>query len=76
MQTEIIDKLDTFRRFSRKFSAFFRPCEIGFKNEFIISMYTRQMPAGTEVISYGKKFREIYFVLDGKIDMYKQVDPN
>jgi hypothetical protein len=41
MQTEIIEKLDTFRRFGKKFSGFFRPCEIGFRNEFIISMYTR-----------------------------------
>jgi hypothetical protein len=36
MQTEVIDTLDTFQRFVEKFSTFFKPCEIGFRNEFVI----------------------------------------
>jgi len=62
-----MEKLDTFNRFIKKFKSFFKPCEIGFRNEFIIQMYTREFPPGEEIVQIGKKFREIFFIMEGKV---------
>ena len=32
-------------------------------------MYTREFPAGSEIITVGKKFREIFFIMEGKVEM-------
>lgn len=52
-----------------KFSTFFKPCEVGFRNEFVIQMYTREFPPGEEIVQLGKKFREIFFIMEGKVEM-------
>jgi hypothetical protein len=71
MQTEVIETLDTFRGFCEKFSSFFMPCEIGFRNECVIQLYTREFPPGEEIVTQGKKFREIFFIMEGKVDLKK-----
>ena len=71
MQSEVIETLDVFQRFVEKFSTFFKPCEIGFRNEFVIQMYTRELPPKEVIVDFGKKFREIFFVMEGKVDMKK-----
>ena len=71
MQTEVIETLDTFKSFYEKFSTFFKPCEIGFRNEIVIQCFTREFPPGEEIVSYGKKFREIFFIMEGKVDLKK-----
>lgn len=70
MQTEVIETLDTFVMFKQKFDHFFNSCEKGFRNEFIMQMYTREFPAGQEIIAYGKKFREIFFITLGAVNLY------
>ena len=72
MQTEVIDTLDTFVVFKQKFDHFFNSCEIGFRNEFIMQMYTREFEAGQEIVAYGKKFREIFFITLGAVNLYSK----
>lgn len=47
------------------------PCEIGFRNECVIQLYTREFPPGEEIVTQGKKFREIFFIMEGKVDLKK-----
>lgn len=70
MQTEVIETLHTFVLFKEKFDHFFNLCEKGFRNEFIMQMYTREYVAGQEIIAYGKKFQEIYFITLGAVNLY------
>ena len=70
-----METLDTFQRFIKKFSSFFNPCELGFRNEFVMQMYSREFPPGEEIVTIGKKFREILFITDGKIHL-KTKDKN
>ena len=39
LQTELIELL--FKKFINRFKYFFGPCEIGFRNEFVIQLYNR-----------------------------------
>jgi hypothetical protein len=70
IQTEVVETLDTFVKFKDKFDHFFNSCEKGFRNEFIMQMYTREYVAGQEIIAYGKKFSEIFFITLGAVNLY------
>ena len=37
-------------------------------------MYTREFPAGSEIITVGKKFREIFFITMGGVNLYTKQD--
>lgn len=74
MQNSIMEELDTFKMFRSKFDKFFDSCEKGFRNEFIIQMYTREFPAGSEIITVGKKFREIFFITMGGVNLFTKQD--
>ena len=52
------------------FDHFFRPCEQGFKNEFIINMLARIRDKNSLVQQAGKKFRELYFIREGAVGIY------
>ena len=51
MQTELILKL--FHNFIERFNYFFKGCEAGFRNEFVIKMYARTCKAGEIIQNYG-----------------------
>ena len=53
MQTELTSFL--FFDFKKQFSSFFDPCEQGFTNEVIVSLFARHMPPGAELGSAGRK---------------------
>lgn len=64
-QTILIESLDTMSSFIAKFEHVFKSCEIGFRNEFVMQMYTREFPAGRTIAVPGQKFREIFFITLG-----------
>ena len=37
-----------------------------------MQMYTREFPPGEEIMQNGRKFREIFFITSGKIEMVNQ----
>ena len=47
MQTELIEKI--FKKFINRFKYFFSPCEIGFRNEFVIQLLNRNYKPLTEI---------------------------
>lgn len=65
----MIENLETFKEFIEKFDYFFKPCEVGFRNEIVMQCYTREFPCGELIVSYGRKFREIFFIMEGAIDL-------
>jgi signal-transduction protein with cAMP-binding, CBS, and nucleotidyltransferase domain len=58
--------------FIKKFNHFFYPCEIGFRNEMVMSLFSREFPIGEEVISFGKKPAAMYFIVNGNCDMFNR----
>jgi hypothetical protein len=65
----LIENLVTFKEFIEKFDYFFKPCEVGFRNEMVMQCYTREFPYGEVIVQYGMKFREIFFIMQGAIDL-------
>ena len=63
MQTELI--LQLFDNFIARFDYFFKGCETGFRNEFVIKMYARTFKAGEIIQSYGLEVGEIVFLTEG-----------
>ena len=68
MQTDLVQLV--FEDFINNFDHFFNKCENGFRNEFIINMYARRYKNNEDVIWHGQKFEEIFFILNGTVDMY------
>ena len=62
MQTELIEKV--FGRFLEKFHYFFDPCEVGFRNEFVIQLYARIHKPGAVIQPYGRKPDEMVMIMD------------
>lgn len=55
-----------------QFRHFFEYCERGFINELIINMFARIYEPDTTIVSYGEKFRQIYFIQEGTVAMYNK----
>ena len=68
VQSQLITYI--FPEFIERFNHFLGKCENGFRNELIIQMYTRRMYPNTEVIYNQKMFEEIYFVMQGKVELF------
>ena len=68
MQTELVLKL--FRNFIARFDYFFKGCETGFRNEFVIKMYARTFKPGDIIQSYGLGADEIVFLTGGQVDLF------
>ena len=60
LQNEISNSL--FKNFKINFHNFFLNTDIGFQNQLIINMYCRIYEPGKEIVSYGQKLNEIYFI--------------
>ena len=74
MQNSLISTLDVLKEFQLRYDHFFGSCEQGFKNEFIMQMYFRQINPepenfDREVQGPKKRFREIYFITSGSVSM-------
>ena len=67
MQTDLVNFL--FQDVLDRFSHLFAFCELGFRNELIIQMFSRRWPSGKNIIPYGKGFDKICFLMNGKIDI-------
>ena len=67
MQTSLINTI--FKDFKQQFIHFFGPCEQGFVNECIISLYTRSYMPGREVIYESMKISQIFFIVEGQVQM-------
>ena len=70
MQTIIINSI--FWDFKRFFKHFFEQCENGFTNELIINMYCRIYEPDSDIVKYGNKFSELYFIQDGGVSLYNK----
>ena len=63
LQSDLINFL--FFDFKKQFSSFFDPCEQGFANELIVSLFARNLPANHCIASPGRKMEAIYFISEG-----------
>jgi hypothetical protein len=68
MQTELIDTV--FIDFQEKFWKFFKLCQVGFRNEFIISMLCRLYRTDDIIMNIGDKVRYVYFLHEGACTLY------
>mmetsp|Transcript_4810 Transcript_4810/g.4463 ORF Transcript_4810/g.4463 Transcript_4810/m.4463 type:complete len:153 (-) Transcript_4810:304-762(-) len=74
MQGDVINTI--FGDFQRKFKHFFELCERGFTNELIIQMFARIYPPSTKLVTYKKKFNELFFIQEGEILMFNKFQLN
>jgi hypothetical protein len=70
MQTEIMNTI--FKDFQLHFRHFFEYCERGFVNELIINMFARIYEPDVDIVKYGEKFRQVYFICEGSVTMYNR----
>ena len=70
MQTEIMQTI--FKDFQTHFKHFFEYCERGFVNELIINMFARIYEPDLTIVSYGEKFRQVYFIQEGAVSMFNK----
>jgi hypothetical protein len=70
MQTEIMQTI--FKDFQTHFKHFFEYCERGFVNELIINMFARIYEPDLTMVSYGEKFRQVYFIQEGAVSMFNK----
>lgn len=74
MQTDVINTLEVFVVFIKKFDHFFSSCEIGYRNECVMQMYTREFPSNEELVGKGKKFREVFFITSGAVNLFAETE--
>ena len=73
MQTELIDEI--FIDFQEKFMPFFNLTQVGFKNEFIISMLCRIFKQEDLILKAKSKMRHVYFLVEGACTLYEDQSP-
>ena len=44
-------------------------CELGFRNEVFVRMFSRHVASGSEIRRVGRKFDIIHFVMEGRVNM-------
>ena len=64
-QTDLINLI--FRDFLRNFEHFFGSCENGFRNEFVIQLFTRQFLAGETLQEINKEFQLMTLITQGEV---------
>jgi len=74
MQTELIQSTRTFKEFEKSFNHFFEECERGFTNELIINMLCRIYTPGKNVIGYKNNVKEMYFIRQGLVEVFNNVN--
>lgn len=67
LQTELVEKL--FNDLIEQLDGFFRFCEIGFRNEFIINMLCRVVDNGVPIQEIRDKVQGMYFIGEGSVSM-------
>ena len=66
MQTDLVEYL--FGDILGKFSHVFSFCELGFRNELMIQMFSRKIRPGTSVMWPGRNFDQVHFVMKGQVE--------
>ena len=67
-QTELVNLV--FKEFITRFKHFFNSCEQGFRNEFIIWLYTRVYRPNGVIQDFGREAEQVVLVTKGYVDLY------